>query len=92
MWLNEVQRGDVLVFEKMGAYSITEGMALFLSRELPGILVFRKTAGLIQFRPSLLTSLFYKPFLEGEMTDGRINENIAGVGTGCKLQGGASSY
>ena len=92
MWLNEVQRGDVIVFEKMGAYSITEGMALFLSRELPRILVFRKTAGLIQFRPSLLTSLFHKPFLEGEIIDGRINENITGVGTGCKLQGGASTY
>ena len=92
MWLNEVHRGDVLVFEKMGAYSITEGIALFLSRELPGILVYRKITGLIQFRPSILTSLFYKPFSEGEISDGRINENIAGVGTGCKLHGGAGSY
>ena len=92
MWLNEVHRGDVLVFEKMGAYSITEGIALFLSRELPGNLVYRKITGLIQFRPSILTSLFYKPFSEGEISDGRINENIAGVGTGCKLHGGAGSY
>ena len=92
MWLNEVHRGDVLVFEKMGAYSITEGIALFLSRELPGILVYRKITGLIQFRPSILTSLFYKPVSEGEISDGRINENIAGVGTGCKLHGGAGSY
>ena len=84
MWLNEVHRGDVLVFEKMGAYSITEGIALFLSRELPGILVYRKITGLIQFRPSILTSLFYKPFSEGAISDGRINANIAGVGTGCR--------
>lgn len=30
--------GDILVFEQCGAYSVTEGMALFLSRELPQVL------------------------------------------------------
>lgn len=30
---------DMLVFERCGAYSITEGMALFLSRELPQVLL-----------------------------------------------------
>lgn len=30
--------GDILVFEKMGAYSVTEGIYLFLSRRLPKIL------------------------------------------------------
>lgn len=30
--------GDILVFERCGAYSVTEGMALFLSRELPQVL------------------------------------------------------
>jgi len=92
MWLNEAQKGDLLIFEKTGAYSVTEGMAMFLSRELPGILLFRNKVGLIQFRPSLLTSLFHKPFLEGEMTDGRIDENITGTGTECGLQEGAGSY
>ena len=29
--------GDKLVFEKTGAYSVTEGLALFLSRELPAV-------------------------------------------------------
>ena len=35
--LPELSIGDVLVFEKTGAYSVTEGLALFLSRELPAI-------------------------------------------------------
>lgn len=34
--------GDVLVFERCGAYSVTEGMALFLSRELPQVILVRK--------------------------------------------------
>lgn len=31
--------GDFLVFERCGAYAVTEGMALFLSRELPQVLL-----------------------------------------------------
>lgn len=34
--------GDILVFERCGAYSVTEGMALFLSRELPQVILVRK--------------------------------------------------
>ena len=35
--LPELTIGDVLVFEKTGAYSVTEGLALFLSRELAAV-------------------------------------------------------
>ncbi len=35
--LPKVHMGDRLVFEKTGAYSVTEGLALFLSRELPAV-------------------------------------------------------
>ena len=38
--------GDVIVFENTGAYSTTEGIALFLSRDLPKILL-RKEDGRI---------------------------------------------
>lgn len=31
--------GDKLVFKKTGAYSVTEGLALFLSRELPAVYI-----------------------------------------------------
>ena len=36
----DLQPGDVFVFEKAGAYSVTEGMALFLSRDLPAVLAW----------------------------------------------------
>lgn len=32
--------GDKLIFEKTGAYSVTEGISLFLSRELPQVLLY----------------------------------------------------
>lgn len=36
----KLQIGDVLVFANIGAYSVTEGMGLFLSRDLPKIELF----------------------------------------------------
>lgn len=38
----ELQIGDVLVFHHIGAYSVTEGMYLFLSRTMPKIVLHRK--------------------------------------------------
>lgn len=37
--LPELHIGDKLVFKKTGAYSVTEGLALFLSRELPAVYI-----------------------------------------------------
>ena len=37
--------GDVLVFSKAGAYSMTEGMSLFLSHALPAAVFFSKSEG-----------------------------------------------
>lgn len=42
--LSDPEVGDILVFERTGAYSVTEGIYLFLSRELPEIL-FREKRG-----------------------------------------------
>lgn len=39
--------GDVLIFERCGAYSVTEGMALFLSRELPQIMFYSAKDGFV---------------------------------------------
>lgn len=38
--------GDVLVFERVGAYSVMEGISLFLSRDLPKVLFYTKGKGL----------------------------------------------
>ena len=35
--LTDAAIGDVIAFEKTGAYSVTEGIGLFLSRDLPRI-------------------------------------------------------
>lgn len=45
--------GDVLVFEKCGAYSVTEGMALFLSRELPRVILVRKDGSVETLRDKM---------------------------------------
>ncbi|MDD3278778.1 MAG: alanine racemase [Lachnospiraceae bacterium] len=41
----DLKVGNILIFERTGAYSMTEGMALFLSHELPGIAVYSETDG-----------------------------------------------
>ena len=40
--LPSVKEGSTLVFEKCGAYSVTEGIAMFLSRDLPKIFIHDK--------------------------------------------------
>ncbi len=42
----EIQEGDYIVFERVGAYSIYEGMSLFLSHELPGVILVDKNEGM----------------------------------------------
>lgn len=39
------KEGDAMVFHRCGAYSVTEGMALFLSRELPQIMFYSDNEG-----------------------------------------------
>lgn len=53
--------GDVLVFERTGAYSAMEGMAIFLSREMPQIWMHSKEKGLVLMRDHLWTDRFNTP-------------------------------
>lgn len=48
--LNEPQQGDLLVFERVGAYSMTEGMSLFLSRDLPAVIAWQEGIGFTLLR------------------------------------------
>lgn len=43
--LGDVKVGDQLVFERTGAYSSTEGMALFLSHALPAVVLYSERTG-----------------------------------------------
>lgn len=49
--LPQLSKDDILVFKKCGAYSVTEGMALFLSRELPEVNFYSKEKGFEIVRP-----------------------------------------
>ncbi len=51
--LNDVRVGDYLVFHNIGAYSVTEGIYLFLSRRLPRVYLYSEKNGAILIREAL---------------------------------------
>ena len=63
--LTHIQEGDLLMFENCGAYSMTEGIALFLSRELPAVWLQKENGELVCLRG--LTEINY---LNGGKTNG----------------------
>ena len=59
--MTDLSIGDVLVFERTGAYSAMEGMAVFLSREMPEIHMYSEAEGLVKLRARIDTDLFNTP-------------------------------
>lgn len=55
--LPAVSIGDYLVFHRCGAYSVTEGTVLFLSRTMPRILLYTKEKGLVIARDFMETNV-----------------------------------
>lgn len=55
--------GDTLVFGRVGAYSVMEGMAVFLSRDMPAVYLTDGMGELKLARKSILTDAFNTPFL-----------------------------
>ena len=53
--LPDVEIGDVLLFFKCGAYSMTESSLMFLSRDLPNVYVYREKHGITQVRKNICT-------------------------------------
>lgn len=53
--LTDVRVGDYLVFHNIGAYAVTEGIYLFLSRDMPKIYLYSETAGPELVREALET-------------------------------------
>ena len=43
--LPEIETGDIICFEKTGAYCMTEGISLFLSRDIPAVYLFDREYG-----------------------------------------------
>lgn len=58
---DSLEIGDVLVFCRTGAYSAMEGMAVFLSRELPTVSLYSENGGLRIVRSLLNTDIFNTP-------------------------------
>ena len=59
--LTDLSIGDSLVFHRTGAYSVMEGMAIFLSREMPEVYVYTQDSGLTKIRRMLYTDIFNTP-------------------------------
>ena len=56
-----LKTGDILVFGRTGAYSAMEGMAIFLSREMPVIALYSQSSGLKIVRQMIFTDRFNTP-------------------------------
>lgn len=56
--------GDTLVFENTGAYCMTEGISLFLSRELPAVVLFQRDGTPILVREHIPTDPINTPDYE----------------------------
>ena len=54
--LPKISRGDVILFHCCGAYSVTEGSALFLSRKLPDVYLYSEATGLKMMRGFIETA------------------------------------
>ncbi len=59
--LPDLRIGDVLIFEKAGAYCMTEGISLFLSRELPGIVLLNEDGSFRTVRKKIPVDAFNTP-------------------------------
>lgn len=59
--LGELKPGDRLIFHRAGAYSVTEGIALFLSRDLPSVYGIKPNGELELFRERIETFGFNMP-------------------------------
>ena len=58
--VGNLQIGDVVIFENTGAYCMTEGISLFLSRELPQVIKLKEDGSLELVRDSLPTYVLNK--------------------------------
>ncbi len=60
---SELHKGDYVIFENVGAYSVYEGMSLFLSHELPAVVLYSRDGGLELVRRLFETYHFNTPLL-----------------------------
>ena len=59
--LKGLKEGSVILFDRCGAYSVCEGIALFLSRELPAVYMYSEKTGIRRSRDIVLTDIYNTP-------------------------------
>lgn len=59
--LPEIAVGDTICFENTGAYCMTEGISLFLSRDIPAVYLIKENGDTVCVRQSFETSLLNTP-------------------------------
>lgn len=65
--VNNLELGDVFIFKNTGAYSATEGISLFLSRDLPKVVIYNKDGQFSLVRDIIKTSdINYPNYKESE--------------------------
>ena len=73
--IQELKYGDVLIFQRAGAYAMTEGMALFLSHSLPKVAVYSSRNGWKLIRAEQPTFLWN---MEKEIKNGDLDHYFRG--------------
>lgn len=53
--VGDIAEGDMIIFYNIGAYSVTEGIYLFLSRRMPAIAAYSDKAGVSVYREAMPT-------------------------------------
>lgn len=59
--LPEIKIGDVICFENTGAYCPTEGISLFLSRDIPAVYLKKEDSEIVRLRDSFETYSLNNP-------------------------------
>ena len=59
--LPDLALGDVLAFENAGAYCMTEGISLFLSRDIPAVYLLLENGNAVQVRTAFDTATLNQP-------------------------------
>lgn len=62
--LPEIKIGDVLCFENTGAYCANEGIALFLSRDIPPVYLMKEDGEVLRLRAPFETNILNTPEYE----------------------------
>ncbi len=77
--VSDLKCGDILAFENTGAYCMTEGLSLFLSRALPRVALLLPDGKPLLVREALATDRLNTPDYERKNYYGKADRNFTGL-------------